>query len=92
MPTPAVFVFIQQGCGACHDYMPKFERARFRHPNVTVGVYDLASNDARIQHFAETLGVRATPTTIVQTSGGTHHRHVGSLPMAQIEQLLGQAK
>jgi thioredoxin-like negative regulator of GroEL len=92
MPTPAVFVFIQQGCAACHDYMPKFERARSRHPSVTVGVYDLATNDARVQHFAEVLGVRATPTTVVQTSGGAHHKHVGSLPMAQIEQVLASAR
>jgi thioredoxin-like negative regulator of GroEL len=90
--TPAVFVFIQKGCAACHDYMPKLERARARHLDVTVGVYDLAANDARVQHFAEALGVRATPTTVVQTSNGTHHRHVGSLPVAQIDQLLRSAR
>ena len=85
-------MFVQQGCGACHDYMPKFERAQQRHPGVTVGVYDISLNDPRVQHFAEVMGVRATPTTIVQTSNGAHKRYVGSLPAAQIHEVLASAR
>ena len=94
MATPAVFVFIQEGCSACHDYMPKFEHASepFRARNLPIGVYDLASSDAQIQHFAQALGVRATPTTVVQTSAGTHRSYVGSLPVAQIREVLASAR
>lgn len=92
MATPAVFVFIQAGCPACHDFMPKFERTRTRHPQVTVGVYDISLPDPQVQHFAEALGVRATPTTIVQTSNGAHKRYVGSLPVAQIDEALRAAR
>ena len=92
MATPAIFVFIQAGCSACHDYMPKLERVRSRHPHVTVGIYDLAVDDKHVQRFAEALNVRATPTTVVQTSGGAHHRHVGSLPVAQIEAAFTSAR
>ena len=94
MPTPAVFVFIQEGCGACHDYMPKFERvaAEFPKDQPPVGRYDLASPDPRVQHFAEKLGIKATPTTVVMTSQGTFQRHVGSLPVAQIRALMAAAK
>lgn len=92
MSTPAIFVFIQAGCGACHDYMPRFERVKARYPNVVVGVYDIAQNNAKVQHFAEALGVRATPTTVVQTAAGAHRRYVGSLPVDQIGQLFASVR
>lgn len=92
MSVPAVFVFIQEGCGACHDYMPKFERVAADYGNTTIGRYDLATDDARVQEFAAKLGVKATPTTVVMTSHGTFQRHVGSLPVAQIRQLFEAAK
>jgi thiol-disulfide isomerase/thioredoxin len=88
---PAVFVFIQEGCPACHDYMPKFDRAAAERPDVVVGRYDLAAPDPRVAEFAEKLGVKATPTTVVMTSRGTFQRHVGSLPVAQIKALLDAA-
>ena len=94
MPTPAVFVFIQAGCGACMDYEPKFARVAAEHPPgaPVVGIYDLADNNARVQEFSEKLGIRATPTTVVMTSSGAFHRHVGSLPVAQIRDIFAKAK
>ena len=96
MATPAVFVFIAEGCGACHDYMPKFERyaaaAKAAGAPFPIGVYDLAQENPRVQEFAEKLGVRATPTTIVVTSDGKLHRHVGSLPVAQIKSVLSSVR
>jgi thiol-disulfide isomerase/thioredoxin len=92
MPSPAVFVFIQAGCGACEDYKPKFERVAAEHGDVVVGRYDLATQDARVQEFAEKLNVKATPTTVVMTSNGAFHRHVGSLPVAQIKHIFAAAK
>lgn len=91
MSSPAVFVFIQEGCPACTDYEPKFERIAAEHRGVVVGRYDLAMPDPRVQEFAEKLGVKATPTTVVMTSHGTFQRHVGSLPVAQIRALFAAA-
>lgn len=89
-----VFVFIQEGCGACHDYMPRFDRVAAEYPEdePPVGRYDLATDDAHIQEFAAKLGISSTPTTVVLTSRGTFQRHVGSLPVAQIRQLFAAAK
>lgn len=92
MPRPAVFVFIQQGCPACHDYVPKFDRAAAERPDVVVGRYDLATGGPQVNAFAEKLGVKATPTTVVMTSNGALHKHVGSLPVAQIKALLASAR
>lgn len=92
MASPAVFTFIQEGCAACHDYMPKFERVALEHPDVVVGRYDLAVEDPRVATFAEALGVKATPTTVVMTSDGKFQRHVGSLPVTQIRQLFAAAR
>lgn len=89
MAHPAAFVFIQEGCGACHDYMPRFYRATRRFPMnaFPIGVYDLA-RDRHGTHFAETLGVKVTPTTIVQDSRGRLHKKEGALAQSEIDQLL----
>lgn len=87
MPQPAVFVFVAEGCAACHDYWPKFEREAAGAP-FPVGVYDLANENPQVQSFAEKLGVRATPTTVVMTSDGKLKKLEGSLPVAQIRTVL----
>lgn len=83
---PAVFVFIQEGCFACHEYLPRFRRLT-RNVPFPVGVYDITQSNERVQEFARKMGVRATPTTVV-LSQGRIHRHIGALPEAQIIQLL----
>lgn len=103
MPNPAVFVFIQAGCPACVDYKPKFEHVAAEvaeaarssgHPPgaPVVGVYDMATPDRRLRKFAESLGVNATPTTVVMTSNGKLKPYVGSLPITQIRALFASAK
>lgn len=94
MPSPAVFVFIQAGCGACVDYKPKFEHVAAQHPPgaPVVGVYDMATPDRHIRKFAESLGISATPTTVVMTSNGKLKSYVGSLPITQIRALFASAR
>ena len=92
MAMPAVFVFIQEGCGACHEYMPTFQHVvaplRGRLP---IGVYDIAKPDRRVQRFAESLGVRVTPTTVVMTSSGALRRHEGALSVTALRAALAAA-
>ncbi len=89
MPRPAAFVFIQEGCGACHEYMPRFYRAVQRFPRYAfpVGVYDLA-HDRHGNHIASGLGVKVTPTTVVMDSHGRLHKKEGALAQSEIDQLL----
>ncbi len=84
---PAVFVFVQEGCFACRDYLPRFRRLSRGVP-FPVGIYDIAQSDERVQEFARKMSVRATPTTVVLDSRGHLHRHVGALPEAQIIEVL----
>lgn len=88
---PAVFVFAQAGCGACEDYLPRFNGVvQSERPSCPVGTYDLAK-DAHAQEFANRLGVQATPTTVVMDSRGRLHKFVGALAEGAIRQLLKRA-
>lgn len=88
---PAVFVFAQAGCGACEEYVPRFNGVvRSARPSCPVGTYDLAK-DRHAQEFANRLGVQATPTTVVMDSHGHLHRFVGALADSAIRQLLKRA-
>ncbi len=92
MPSPAVFLFIQEGCGACHEFRPTFEHvAGPLRATMPVGVYDISKPDRRVQRFAESLGVRVTPTTVVMTSGGVLKRHEGALGVTALRQALQAA-
>jgi thioredoxin-like negative regulator of GroEL len=88
--TPAVFVFAMHGCGACEEYVPRFERVvrqlGVRYP---IGRYDIAK-DRRASELATRLNVQATPTTVVMT-GGKLHKYVGAVDDAKIRQILRQA-
>jgi hypothetical protein len=89
-PRPAAFVFIQDGCGACHDFMPKLQQAAqgFPHP---LGVYDV-SKGGHETAFGDKMKVRATPTTIVMDSSGRMHRFEGTTGVREIRALLGRAR
>jgi thiol-disulfide isomerase/thioredoxin len=89
-PHPAAFVFIQDGCPACHDFMPKLQQAAdgFPHP---LGVYDVSKGGHETE-FGNRLRVRATPTTIVMDSAGRMHRFEGTTGVREIRALLGRAR
>lgn len=89
--TPAVFVFHQQGCPACADYLPRFQQLAAGAP-YPIGFYDLASND-RGNDLINKLApnVRGVPTTVVMTRSGKLKAHVGALGNAQIQRVLQSA-
>jgi len=85
-----VLVFVASGCGACHDYMPKFTRlARPLHDQrrIRVQVIDLARGGPGAALAAQHK-IEATPTTIVLRPGRKPHKRVGSLDEAEIQKLL----
>lgn len=91
MPNPAVFVFAQSGCGACEEYLPRFQGLAGSYRNACpVGVYDLAK-DRHASEFATRLGIQATPTTVVMDRQGKLHRYIGAVGNAVIRELLKRA-
>jgi thiol-disulfide isomerase/thioredoxin len=90
MARPAVFVFIQEGCGACHDFMPRFYRATARFRGLPIGIYDLA-HDPKGNRLASAMRVRSTPTTVVMDSHGRFHKGEGAIDQRSVEQLLAKA-
>ncbi len=92
MPTPAVFVFIQEGCGACHEYMPTFNYvAGPLRGRIPIGVYDIAKPDRRHQRLAQSLGVNVTPTTVIMNSNGTLKKYEGALGVTALRAALAAA-
>lgn len=87
---PAVFVFAMHGCGACEDYVPRFQQlAGPYRGNLAIGVYDLAKG-GRDAMFADRMGVQATPTTIAMDKHGRLRRVVGSIADSAIRTLLNR--
>lgn len=88
-----VLVFVASGCGACHDYMPRFAAlAKPLHAQgqIRVRVIDLARG-GQGEMLARQYKVEATPTTIVLRPGKAPLRRIGSLAEKDIRQLLTQA-
>lgn len=92
-PAPSVFVFVMQGCGHCHEYVPKLRRAvkslGAGAPKIFVG--DI-SKDASAQKWATLWKVDATPTTIAINAQGKRKKALGAVGDAEIKTLLGFAK
>jgi hypothetical protein len=88
--TPTVTVFIARGCGACTLYKPGFMQAAapFRRQ---VRVRVIETTTAEGAQLAARAGIRATPTTIVQTRRGTTFRRVGALDAAGVRKLFEAA-
>lgn len=87
---PAVFVFALQGCGACEDYVPRFQQlAGPYRREMPIGIYDVGAG--RGAEFGNRMRIQATPTTIVMDRRGRLHRAVGALGNAAIKALLDRA-
>ncbi len=88
MAQPAVFVFAMHGCGACEEYLPRFQQlAGPYRRQIPIGIYDVAKG-GRAAMLGDKLGVKATPTTIVMDGHGRLQRFVGALGNTAINQLL----
>ena len=89
---PAVFVFVQEGCSHCHDFMPKFSRAVAPYrTSFPIGVYDLAKDGRHANFFASQMKVEATPTMIVLDRRGNIRRYQGTMGVREIEKALDRA-
>jgi thiol-disulfide isomerase/thioredoxin len=88
-----VVVFAMPDCPACEEYLPRFlARAEaYRKAGVPVFVYDVSSEDPKLNAFADRYKIRATPTTLVLPRGAGMLRAEGALPDASIEVLLRKA-
>ena len=88
---PGVLVFVMSGCPACHDYTPRFKRlaAAYEAKGMPVRVLDI-TKDKRAAALADSMRVKATPTTVVHTRGGKTLRRIGSLPDPEIAKLLAK--
>jgi thiol-disulfide isomerase/thioredoxin len=87
---PVVTVFIQNGCGACHAFMPVFHAVvdPFR-TEMDVHVVNISTHAG--QALANRWGIQATPTTLVQTRRNTEVRRVGAIEPRALQALLAGA-
>ena len=95
-----VAVFTMKGCGACEDFMPRFQRiARAPRPELRnlsfahylpMPYYDV--NDKRYDALCNRFGVLYTPTTLVlRRPTGIKRFETAPMPDEEIEQMLGFA-
>lgn len=91
MTSPAVLVFVMQGCGACSEYMPRFSRVvrPFHQRGLPVHIIDVNA-DKRSVAFADRLKIKSTPTTLVMGRRGAVRRE-GAIPDSEIKKILEQA-
>lgn len=88
MRGPLVLVFVQTGCGACEEYMQRFDRIapEYQKRGVTVQLGDLARSRNAIR-MADRFKIEATPTTIGLTRTGNTVRLEGSVENRHIKQM-----
>lgn len=88
-----VALFVMEGCGACHEYLPRFQRIAepYKRAGIPVLIIDAATEDAEINELADRWGVRATPTTIVARRGPGVIRQEGNLSDEYLKQLFDAA-
>lgn len=68
--APVIVVLVEQeGCGACAEYHPIFERVAVPYAQAGVPILrvDASDPDPNAQRFMDTHGVNSTPTVIVAT-------------------------
>jgi len=85
-----VVVFTIEGCAACAEYKPRFQRVASAYMGcVPIIVAD--ANDPRYTPLADRLGVQEVPATFVLRKPRGMIRAVGGLADAQINWLMGLA-
>jgi hypothetical protein len=91
MTPPTMLVFVMDGCGACHSYVPMLRQVgRPYSQRVRLQIIEITNSDAGKKAGNE-YKIKATPTTIVQSASGKTYRRVGALPPDQISGLLAAA-
>lgn len=83
---PAIFVFVMTGCGACHEFMPKFIKATSGLQGVSLYRGDIAK-DKKAAAWADHFGITATPTTVAVNRRGEVRKTVGAVDVNEIGML-----
>ena len=85
-----VALFVQEGCPACEEYLPRFERVadRYRRAGMPIIVYDATSTDDELVAFMDRYQIEATPTLLVLRRGPGSRRLDGALTNAETDAVL----
>lgn len=87
-----VVLFVMEGCQACTEFLPRFQRAAAQYRNhFPIYVLDAASDDVETQKLADRTSVRATPTTLVLRRGPGIYKMEGSVGDADLRGILQSA-
>lgn len=86
-----VIVFVMEGCGACHDYLPRLREIGKGYPGVPVVIQDVGKMTDEVQNTADRFNVSATPTTIVAKRGPGFVKAEGAVSDAEIRDLFETA-
>lgn len=86
-----VGLFVMPGCGACHEFLPRFERMIARYPGMPYLVYDAASPDPGLVAFMDQYAVNVTPTLLILQRGPGSIRLDGALDDATLKRYLDDA-
>lgn len=89
-----VVVFVQEGCPACDDFKPRFDRLaeRYVRAGLPIFVYNAASDDTALSSWMDQLKVEGTPTLLVLKRGPSRPLRIdGAVPDDEIETALRSA-
>jgi thioredoxin-related protein len=91
IPGPAVVVFVQEGCSACEEFLPRFKQRveGYRRCGVKVYAPDVA-RDAAAEKAAQGYGIRATPTMLIISPKGRVWKFEGALADEEMDKAFGK--
>lgn len=89
MRGPVVLIFVQTGCGACDEYMKRFDKIAGQRKNVPIQLGDLVTNPRAVQ-MANRYKITATPTTIGVRRDGNHVRLEGAVEDKHIRRMFDE--
>lgn len=82
-----------EGCEACHEFWPRFQRVAepYKQAGIPVLVFNAASEDPEIEQLADRWGVYATPSVVVARRGPGMLREEGNMDDQSLKQLFDAA-
>jgi thioredoxin 1 len=75
-------------CGSCRNFAPVFEESSQRHPDAVFGKVDAEAHT----QLAAMFRVMTLPTLVIIRSGFVIYARSGTLPIEDLEDLVGQAR